>query len=214
MIQADLRPLFGGARDQGRRPTCVAFAASDCHAAERSTVFEALSVEYAFYRALLRKGGALTPNSGARLSDMLDAIRIDGQPVEAAWPYLPTLPSDLSGYKPPPGELDLFRRESKRSGASIDQIWNALQAGKPPLVVFMPTIQFHLAQAGRIIRAHKTEPPTGAAHAVIAIASGLDGSERVIYVRNSWGNKWAESGCAWVAESYLAPRLKAVATME
>ncbi len=34
-IQVDLRSLLGDARDQEARPTCLAFAASDVHAALR-----------------------------------------------------------------------------------------------------------------------------------------------------------------------------------
>ena len=32
-VECDLGSLFGAARDQGDRPTCLAFAASDAHAA-------------------------------------------------------------------------------------------------------------------------------------------------------------------------------------
>jgi hypothetical protein len=46
----DLRSLFGTARNQGSRPTCLAFAASDTHAALRSG-WVPLSCEYAFYQA-------------------------------------------------------------------------------------------------------------------------------------------------------------------
>ncbi len=36
VVQQDLRFRFGTARDQGARPTCLAFAASDTHAALRT----------------------------------------------------------------------------------------------------------------------------------------------------------------------------------
>jgi hypothetical protein len=49
----DLRSLFGTARNQGSRPTCLAFAASDTHAALRSG-WVPLSCEYAFYQAQRR----------------------------------------------------------------------------------------------------------------------------------------------------------------
>jgi hypothetical protein len=81
----DLRTLFGPARNQGPRPTCLAFAASDAHAALRSG-WAPLSCEYAFYHAQRR--AARVPNQGALLSSMLDALRQDGQPEESGWPYL------------------------------------------------------------------------------------------------------------------------------
>ena len=75
-VACDLRTLFGEARDQGERPTCLAFAASDTHAALRAG-WKPLSCEYAFYHAQRRGGRG--PTIGARLPDMLDALRDDGQ---------------------------------------------------------------------------------------------------------------------------------------
>ena len=79
-ILCDLRSLFGDARDQDQRPTCLAFAASDAHAALRSP-WRPLSVEFAFYHAQRRAGR--TPHVGATLPAMLEALREDGQPIEA-----------------------------------------------------------------------------------------------------------------------------------
>src|ERR1700724_2612499 len=91
VVLCDLRSRFGSARDQDQRPTCLAFAASDAHAALRSP-WAPLSAEYAFYHAQRR--AARTPHVGATLPAMLDAVREDGQPVEAGWPYLVTVPTD------------------------------------------------------------------------------------------------------------------------
>ena len=52
-VECDLGSLFGDVRDQGDRPTCLAFAASDAHAALRAG-WEPLSCEYAFYQAQRR----------------------------------------------------------------------------------------------------------------------------------------------------------------
>ncbi len=90
-IVRDLRPLFGPARDQGARPTCLAFAASDTHAGLRDG-WAPLSCEFAFYAAQKRAGRP--PTSGALLSTMLDALRLDGQPDEKGWPYLAAVPAD------------------------------------------------------------------------------------------------------------------------
>src|SRR5208283_720238 len=106
-IKKDLRGLFGPVRDQGSRPTCLAFAASDTHAALRGR-WSPLSCEYAFFHAQ-RRGGRL-PTVGAVLPEMLATLREDGQPAEASWPYLSILPSDLSYWKPPPVLTPIFRR--------------------------------------------------------------------------------------------------------
>jgi hypothetical protein len=48
IVRKDLRGRFGPARDPGARPTCLAFAASDTHAATRDPWAE-LCCEYLFY---------------------------------------------------------------------------------------------------------------------------------------------------------------------
>src|SRR5690242_1650129 len=95
-VLCDLRQHFGSVCDQDQRPTCLAFAASDAHAALRSP-WVPLSAEFAFYYAQRRAGRS--PHVGATLPAMLDALREDGQPVEANCPYLTTIPTD---WKPPP----------------------------------------------------------------------------------------------------------------
>ena len=76
-IKTDLRRLFGPVRDQGQRPTCLAFAASDVHAALRGA-WSPLSCEYIFFRAQQRS--KRKPTEGATLPSMLEALRDDGQP--------------------------------------------------------------------------------------------------------------------------------------
>ena len=75
VVSVDLRSKFGQARNQGLRPTCLAFAASDAHAGMR-VGWTPLSCEYAFYQAQRRAGRP--PSKGALLSSMLDALREDG----------------------------------------------------------------------------------------------------------------------------------------
>jgi len=92
----DLRKYFGPARDQDPRPTCLAFAASDAHAARRAG-WEPLSTEWAYYHALKRDGGR--PDEGATLGGMLATIKSDGQPIEAEWPYIKAPIADLTSWK-------------------------------------------------------------------------------------------------------------------
>ncbi len=106
-VVCDLRYRFGPARDQGTRPTCLAFAASDAHAALREP-WGPLSCEFAFYHAQRRAGRP--PTSGALLPHMLETLKEDGQPVERDWPYLARLPKDPAAYRPP-NNVVVFRRE-------------------------------------------------------------------------------------------------------
>jgi hypothetical protein len=213
-IRVDLRPQFGQPRDQGRRPTCLAFASSDLHASLRTTQFEPLSAEFAFYHAAQRKRGVFNPHAGVSLRSMLEAIEKDGQPQESGWPYLMQLPIDSTAYKPPSDPGPLFRRSGEYKISSFDVICQSLDNRIPLLIAFVPTIQFHRARSGVPVRSTLGDIPSGSAHAVVAVGWGKEGTERLVLVRNSWGAKWAENGCAWLSESYLAPRLYAIITME
>ncbi len=62
-IACDLRHMLGPARDQGTRLTCMAFAASDTHAAVRPG-WEPLSCEFAYYMRC--DATAVTPERGQR----------------------------------------------------------------------------------------------------------------------------------------------------
>jgi len=97
-IVTDLRPTFGPVRDQGARPTCLAFAASDAHAALRNG-WTPLSCEFAYYHAQRR--AKRSHQSGATLSSMLETLRTDGQPTEAGWVYLDKVPDEIATWAPP-----------------------------------------------------------------------------------------------------------------
>ncbi len=116
-VYRDLRKLFGPARDQGARPTCLPFAASDSHAALRDG-WSPLSCEYAFFHAQRRS--ARTPTSGTTLPSILEVLRHDGQPIEADWPYLAQLPSDLASWCPPSNIGSLFRRAGSIGSSKLD----------------------------------------------------------------------------------------------
>ena len=106
-IKTDLRNQFGSARDQGCRPTCLAFAASDCHAGRRSGWVE-LSCEYLYYESQRRSGKP--PNCGSTLTSVLKSLNLSGQPTEADWPYMQQLPSDISTWTPPSSIGQRFSR--------------------------------------------------------------------------------------------------------
>ena len=131
-IVRDLRPLFGPARDQGARPTCLAFAASDTHAGLRDG-WAPLSCEFAFYAAQKRAGRP--PTSGALLSTMLDALRLDGQPDEKGWPYLAAVPADHRLWTPPATVGPLYGRNGQRDGTDLSSILAALDRDTPVLML-------------------------------------------------------------------------------
>lgn len=210
VVECDLRPLFGSARDQGCRPTCAAFAASDAHAAARLG-WEPLSCEYLYYHAVRRDGGG--PEDGATLNAVLQAVEIDGQPHEAGWPYLDAVPNSPCHWRPPMDIGELFRRRGSTEDPAMDAVKTAIDAGSPAIVGMSLSDAFYEPDEDGVVEANEPEDPTRR-HAVIAIGRGRRESKGLILVRNSWGEEWGLNGCAWLSESYLAPRLKSVGVMK
>jgi hypothetical protein len=201
-ISKDSRTRFGAARDQGARPTCLALAMSDAHAAVRGP-WAPLSAEYLYYHAKRREGGLPTP--GATIPSIRQAVQEDGQPVESDWPYLPATPSDVSAWSPPTVG-DVFRRSSERLGDGFDQAWDMAERGEPAVIVMRLSDAFYIPSAEGIV--DSTEPADPARrHAVVAAAAGVQSGNRLILVRNSWGESWGISGYAWITEDYMVPRI-------
>ena len=206
-----LKSLFGPARDQGLRPTCLAFAASDAHAALRSG-WSPLSCEYVFYQAQKLAGRA--PSTGALLPSILEALRISGQPEEAGWPYLPATPSAQEVWQPPSDINELFYRKSRLSTSKLDDIISELDQGRPIIVLLMLSSSFFVPSEKGIVDEVPGElPEPRRRHAVVALGHGTIDGQRAILIRNSWGESWGENGNGWLTEQFLNPRIFATAVL-
>lgn len=208
LLTHDLRSMFGDVRDQGLRPTCLAFAVSDCHAALRAG-WNPLSAEFVFYHAQRRAG--LPPTEGALLLHILDALRDDGQPPETLWPYSEALPVDLSHWGPPVVTTK-YHRNSARGPGSFDEIIENLNNGVPTVIVLHMGEAFYDPQDG-IVAGYDGEKDV-TRHAVIAVGAGNFAGQRMILVRNSWGPAWGRNGHAWVTENYILQRLRRIAVLK
>lgn len=209
-VVCDLRHRFGPARDQGARPTCLAFAASDAHAALRDPWWP-LSCEFAFYHAQRRAGRP--PTSGARLPEMLETLKEDGQPVEGDWPYLASLPNDLAAYQPP-GNVVVFHRDGEPQAPVVEQIIGHLEAKSPAVMLMMLSDAFYTPDALGVVRAAAGEGPDPLRrHAVVGVGHGTVDGVRSILVRNSWGLDWGVGGHAWLTGTFITPRLTRIALL-
>ena len=204
-VERDLRSHFGAARDQGARPTCLAFAVSDFHAALRGG-WISLSCEFIFYHAQRR--AHRKPTEGADLTSILEALREDGQPVETDWPYLISLPSDLRTWSPPTEIGPRFRRHGAPRGATFQEVIEILEEGSPALILMTLSDSFYLPRAGGVVLPPSSESvdPTRR-HAVVAVGYGVADGDSAILIRNSWGSAWGLDGYAWLPRPYLEPRL-------
>jgi C1A family cysteine protease len=202
-VQHDLRARFGPARDQGARPACMVFAASDAHAGARGA-WEELSCEYLYYYAKQRE--STPPDVGTSLRAVREALEQDGQPLEIAWPYLSHLPADMSKWKPPADVGNVYYRPSQIVGSAFHDAWALVASGNAALVVTTISNAFYMPDAAGVI--DSTEPiDPSRRHAVVATATAADGNARYLFVRNSWGESWGLAGNAWLAEAYADPRI-------
>jgi hypothetical protein len=210
-VSVDLRASFGSARNQGPRPTCLAFAASDAHAALREG-WVPLSCEYAFFQAQRRANRM--PNTGALLPSMLEALRKDGQPEESSWPYVLATPADAASCAPPREIGKLYGRNGAIATHSVDRVIQELDQGRPVIVLTMLSRAFYQrSPQGVIDPAPNEQPEPNRRHAVVAVGHGKIDGQRAVLVRNSWGLSWGDAGYGWLTERFLGPRIFAAATL-
>lgn len=210
-IIKDLRKQFCDIRDQGNRPTCMAFAASDCHSFAKNNM-DALSVEYAFYHAV-QKTIDKNPQKGVSFEKISDAILTDGQPIENDWKYLNTLPP-VSSWLPPSTLGTIYKHKSNKVSSHLKDIYTNLDNDTPVILVSDISYSFFTLSSTNILNAPPTETQRGI-HATIAVGyAELDDGSRCLLIRNSWGKGWADSGYGWVHENYLNSRLYLIAMMD
>lgn len=209
-IDVDLRGMFGPVRDQGSRPTCLAFAASDSHAGLRAG-WNPLSCEFVFYHAQRRAGRTVA--QGAMLGAMLETLRIDGQPVEAGWPYLDAAPADSSDWMPPTEVGERFARVGVTAGGDLASVRSNLAAGRPMVVLTMLSRSFFMPVEGVVDAASGELPEPSQRHALIAVGTGRVLGMPAVLVRNSWGAAWGVDGHAWLTDRFVVPRLFATAAL-
>src|SRR5207247_2225453 len=105
VVDVDLRNKLGEARNQGERPTCLAFAASAAHEVSRDRS-DYLSTEFLFFTAV--KETHRDRNRGLTTTAVSKALRDNGQPLETAWPYQANIPDGMP-WKPPDGCTPLYK---------------------------------------------------------------------------------------------------------
>ena len=208
-VIVDLRSQFGPIRDQGPRPTCMAFAASDAHSFARQSP-DSLSAEYAYFHAVQRRSHT-DRTTGVSFPAMVEAISLDGQPVEAGWPYnLGLGPTD--DWIPPDDPGKLFYRGADPLSSELGAIYDRLDGGQAVIVGMQVGLSFFELDSGEGLNAPATEPALGT-HALVVVGYGQVNKHRCLLVRNSWGVGWADHGYGWIHENYMKPRLLIVGEM-
>jgi C1A family cysteine protease len=203
-VDIDLRSSLGPARDQGRRPTCLAFAATAAHEASRSST-EYLSVEYLFYFGVQRSHR--NPHRGLNQVSVSTALKEDGQPRESAWPYSLATPQP-SSWHPPHITETLYKSTLVFSSRAVSEVHTLVRGSILVVLVVSVTTAMYGPDDQAVIRARPTDTTTANRHALLAVGSGHASDGGYLLVRNSWGPTWGDQGHAWLPDSYLAANLR------
>jgi len=190
----DLRIDLGAARNQGQRPTCLAFSLSDVHRARRGDP-DLLSPE-----SLHRLGAQRakkSPDLALFISEAIAGLDQDGQTTEAAWPYKYDKPVDANCL--------YYKNLANHSGFDESVAIDAIRAGEPIVLVLDIDMAFFSYLAATTLD-FDPNLQIEARHAVVICGcrAGPAGPEYLI--KNSWGESWGDKGHAWATLAYIEAR--------
>lgn len=202
-IIKDLRSAFVPARDQGPRPTCVAFAVSDAHSSMRPP-HVALSPEYLYYFGVQRTPGN-DPGKGISIVSATDALATEGQPIESDCPYRATSSPD-SNWNPP--KCLTFRAKGSITKSGLADARILLDRDIPSILIIRLSLAFYsLKPSGIMDHTLFVDQNMLGLHAVVAVGYGNMNGVNYFLLRNSWGPAWGASGYGWFGDDYLQPRI-------
>lgn len=207
-ILDDLRPRMVGVRDQGPRPTCLAFAISDAHSYGRGSASE-LAVDYLYYHASIRNGPS-DFQDGLFLDDAEWALNQRGQPLEIECPYTMVLPTGSGHWPPVTDHPSSLVATAAGVTATVGEIITLIKTSQAPVVVMRLSPSFFHPNEHGVITPVPHESDDVGTHAVICVGLGTHQGKEVILIRNSWGEGWGDHGHAWVYHDYLSDRLETV----
>jgi len=198
-VLIDLRNKLPPIRDQGSRPLCLVFAASDLNTFIHNEK-EAFSVEYLSYYSY-KEAGKTDYSQGLTFQAVSQALEKYGQPYEKVAPYnvfstKPSIPS--VAYK------NLFFAEGKKQLDLVDDLIKSLDKGCAVIIITKLTPGFFSPIKSNVI---DDEIGNTGNHALIVVGYGEYADKEVCFlIRNSWGESWANSGHAWLTSKFISNR--------
>lgn len=192
--------------DQGPAGSCTAQATGTCvsYGCQRSGwLMETPSCLDIYYRARLAIG-TQSWDSGAMISDCLEALSTTGWIEERDWPY------DLSALAVPcpdalRGPADHRRLiDYEALDWHVESIQWELACGN--LVVVGMTVYESFETVGNDGIVPEPGGKVAGGHAMVVV--GYDALAKRFRVRNSWGLNWGDWGYCWISESYITDPLE------
>jgi C1A family cysteine protease len=197
----DLRVGLPAIKDQGRRGTCVACAATAAHEVIRAEGVD-LSVEFLHW-ASKRRDALPVHSEGTTLTAAKDALDQDGQPPEERWPYDDTRDQWAATYRPPTAAMDQAERRRLNGGELIQPtataVRDALDRGRPVVIGVRLYATWYGVGSDGVIALPTAGSLDFGGHAVLVV--GYRGDDLI--VQNSWGSDWGEGGSAYLPSVYL-----------
>ena len=199
----DHRDSLAPVGHQGSRPTCLSWAVSTVH--DYVVQQERMSIEYLHWSSGNYSGGRGNVLAASA------SLQLDGQPPRTQWEYLDTCDEQDATYAPPTTVVGPFSRASLQAAAiDVDFIAAQLLAARLPIVCLRVTDSFIAARGGVV----ELDGPGQTGHATVAVGVALftgiqpmgviQPGERLVCLRNSWGNTWGVDGHCLISEPALS----------
>lgn len=199
----DLRAQFMPIKNQGRRETCLAFAATAVHEHRASDGLD-LSEEYLHWAC--KRTDGLPMNEATTLVGLVAAIPRVGQCREELWTYDEATDQWALTYRPSLGACrDAWGRRLRCAitQPTPDVLRDALDRDQASVLGLELFETWHDAGSdGRIELPSPTMPALGG-HAVTVVGYGDVAGSLHFTVRNSWGHGWGDGGYGYLPAAYV-----------
>lgn len=184
-------------RDQGRLPTCLSYSISTVHRVNKD-IDTYLSAESLHYHAT--EGDWCR---GSKIVEVQEALMQKGQPEDRHCATISC--EDAQGWTPPT-DVEYYHANSTKTISSPDTVKEAIRDLELPIIGIEIPQEFHQPNPPWVISAGQKQN----LHAVVAVGLAKYEGETVVLIRNSWGEEWANSGYAWLDNSFLEKHLRKV----
>lgn len=199
----DIRGDLTSIKDQGKRNTCVAFAATAGHEYLKKNDLD-LSEEF-LYWGCKKYDGQLFDN-GTSLNSAVYCLKNYGQPGEEHWPYDPTCTVSSSSYYPSKEAWEEAKKNmviyGERIPIDIDFVKQILSKNYAVIIGIVLFEEFFRPLNGLVDYPQNTSQQYGG-HAVLVTGWDDDLNNGVFVIRNSWGEQWGLDGYGFIPYSYF-----------